>query len=466
MCDPHPKLKENDIYCFFFNNSMGAATELVSMAAIKLLIIAMIALKNGCKNNNDFGKTNQIDQMELEEFNKADKRRGSQERKGVVEQSIAKMNRIFNTAFFVELMISAQIDILISAYSNIREFWLYPFKYLINSMTSLFMVFFYLWMMRKIIHRSIRLENYRKKYGNYKCMKLRKWRFLKSEYKDGASGLGLYIHEVFFVRDFLMCFFLVMFLDNPLIQILPTLFFYLISLGIQIVKQPFESKIMNFLSVINQSVYVIILVIGLILKLAGDKITLKQSEDYFGYFMIVISTVIVAVNIIMGLIDTLFTLRDIWRRYCSKEGKTKKDKLLGKKKGKEATRASRGRSQSNESELNLKQEQEVFVEDHDFRKPNQGKRKKKSLKHSKRHHNKSLIASPFSQFVGNRQDKKQKKKKRKQKERSKKDHSDVDDSRFKQESKQSKTPTASKAKSKEQSSPKKRSVSRLLHNND
>ena len=72
------------------------------------------------------------------------------------------------------------------------------------------------------------------------------------------------------LRDFLLCFFIVMFLEVPLLQVIPSLALFLIIFVVHIRSRVYESSCLNFITSINEGTFVVVLAIALVLEILGS----------------------------------------------------------------------------------------------------------------------------------------------------------------------------------------------------
>lgn len=84
-----------------------------------------------------------------------------------------------------------------NVFVNIRSFWVKPFDLFWNSAISAAILYFYLRLMYILGWNSIKLELYKKRFGNYDChhadANLKRWGFLKDdlkkESKESTAGI-------------------------------------------------------------------------------------------------------------------------------------------------------------------------------------------------------------------------------------------------------------------------------------
>ena len=265
---PHEILEENEIGCLFLNNSASALMEVTICLSIKLLVIALLT-----KIRKHKKKVKPDSQKVFDEEEDLPLTPKNPEESSLISRIVYKLNLVFNMAFFVEMMISMQIDILLSVFSNLREYWIYPASIFFNTAFSFIMLFFYCALVKIIAHKSIKLAVLARK-GTLESYKnegfVKTWGFLKGDYKDGVSGLASFLHELIALRDFLLCFFIVMFLEVPLLQVIPSLALFLIIFVVHIRSRVYESSCLNFITSINEGTFVVVLAIALVLEILGS----------------------------------------------------------------------------------------------------------------------------------------------------------------------------------------------------
>lgn len=175
-----------------------------------------------------------------------------------------------NLEFFTNLALAVQIDLIVNVFVNIRSFWVKPFPLFYNSMLSMAIALIYVRLMYILGWNSVKLEIYKKRFGDYDCHQadsnLSRWGFLKEDLKTSSketiSGI---ISQYQMIRDFFICFFTIFFMDYPFFQIIPNILLFATSLYISVKYKPFESKFMNFLTIVNETAYLIVLIVFLVL---------------------------------------------------------------------------------------------------------------------------------------------------------------------------------------------------------
>ena len=139
-----------------------------------------------------------------------------------VVSMIVKLNNILNLAFYSELAMAVHMDLLMAVFANMRSFWVNPFVMFLNSMLSLGILVFYARMIYIVMGKSMEFENYKKVHGSYPEgdeveQSLKKWGFLKEEVNKDLSGSAAMINQLQFLRDFLLVFFVLIFIEYPLL---------------------------------------------------------------------------------------------------------------------------------------------------------------------------------------------------------------------------------------------------------
>lgn len=88
-------------------------------------------------------------------------------KQGCVYRFFAKISSYLNFGFVINSLLAIQIDMLMPALVNARSLWVDPFKLLVNSFLSFFVLLVYMNLAKKLMIKSYFLEKYRKRYGRY-----------------------------------------------------------------------------------------------------------------------------------------------------------------------------------------------------------------------------------------------------------------------------------------------------------
>ena len=115
---------------------------------------------------------------------------------------------------------------------------------------------------------------------------------------------------------------------------------YISSLTVSLKFKPFENKFMNFLTITNELAYITVLTFFLVLAVMGDSLTAKQRYDRFGYPMMGLVAITMAINMIVCIIQVICVL---------KESLSKKKVAKEETAGSDIKKSSNGKMNLNES---------------------------------------------------------------------------------------------------------------------
>lgn len=234
-CKLDEKFIENEMDCWILNNAGNIFIQLFLALIFKLIIIFAENKINSMKNAQK------------------------------AQKIIKKVDHYFNLAFFVNFMIASNMDLNLSAFINLRNFWVKPFNMFINSVLSVITILIYLRLVVMLINKGMKLKKILlkiQKQENLKQKKISKdrirrrensgldllndssilslrnspedqkhaemeekvkqeddrmldWIFLGDELKDNLDLIPQLIYQMQFTREFFLCFIIVFFIDYP-----------------------------------------------------------------------------------------------------------------------------------------------------------------------------------------------------------------------------------------------------------
>lgn len=114
----------------------------------------------------------------------------------------------------------------------------------------------------------------------------------------------------------------------PLLQIIPNILLFSSSLYISLKYKPFENKFMNFLTVVNEMSYILVLCFFLVLNLINKSLSPRDRYYKFGYPMILLVAITMLINMVVCLVQAISGFIDLMKE-CKNKRKAKKvkDKL-------------------------------------------------------------------------------------------------------------------------------------------
>lgn len=257
----------------------------------------------------------------------------------------SKVNNGMNFGFLVEFLAAIQLDLIMAIFINMRNLWVRPFIVWVSSLLSFIFLVVYIMLSYYQVKYSIELE--RRKQMNLKLnpekymlekMKagqtdgkevdlyeiddiedpaLKRWGFLKELIRPDASFISGILPDLVFAKDFLVGFFIVSFVEYPLLQMVPSIFLFVSSTVLLFKHKPFKSKSILVAAMLNELTYSIILVIFLIFHFVQSSMSFMQKYNSFGYILIGILVISILINVAIGFVEAYLRLKE----RCSKKEK-------------------------------------------------------------------------------------------------------------------------------------------------
>lgn len=308
--DFHPVLESNDVNCFFLNNTGAVLTQMIIIAFISLLLYTLLNPKKRTKDKLP---------LHLKVF--------------------FFLRKNLGLSFWFDFLTGIQLEILIASFINFRDFFVYPFYNFLNSILSASFVIAYIVISIhafEIINRSI---EYR-----YKAIKtaeseeedeyekeerelfLEKYEFLIEDLKATSfQKYSCYIEHVLIIRNIMIPFSVIIFLNMSMVQIVVPLLFFSITLVLAIRSPPYKKTRKNFLLIANDACYTMLFLFCLIIKIdKKNKISQELKYNVFGFSMIVICLICITVNVLVGFYELYLSIKKIMtKKKKSQEAKRK-----------------------------------------------------------------------------------------------------------------------------------------------
>jgi hypothetical protein len=160
--------------------------------------------------------------------------------------------------------------------------------------------------------------------------KLQKWKFLKGELVSKRTILAGMTTELLMVKELLVAFFIVMFVELPALQIVPALLLFLLAFVHVLRNKVFKSKIVYYTCLLNEATFCIVTFVFFLYYLFGGSMSMNARYNYFGWGLISLILVTVLCNVILGTVGGYYTIKEL----CCKKKNEKQvaDKKQLKKK--------------------------------------------------------------------------------------------------------------------------------------
>jgi hypothetical protein len=288
MCSLHPLLEGQDFGCLVLNNVGNLLIEILIYVLAKLVIQLLICSQR--KSQKDSGKKTKFANF------------------------LSKANGFLSRAFFIEFMIALHMDLNMASSINLRNFWVLPFPLFAGSMIALVVIVAYGYLIRKLLSNSIRLERKLqrlKKITNETethsrnrplakkdspsskekdiqrkldpiCEVLKKeieedqYGFLKENRHEDSTFIGGIINEIILCRDYIVAINILLFLEYPVLQMLPSIGLFLGVFYLLLKNKAYNSKLMYYTVLLNESSYTVFFFLYFVFHLVQDSMTEKS----------------------------------------------------------------------------------------------------------------------------------------------------------------------------------------------
>ena len=342
-CQPHKKVTENEKKCMLINNGILK----FFLQPLMYLIIKLVCYMVRIKSRRDVVKEASEEQRNRRRstrfpFGPQGKSRrssavshvlGNQEAKSWLQSSLNFIYREINLGFWFEVFSGMQISLLISTLINLRNSNFRFFLSGLNTIIAGVILVLYLCVSSVLVLRSYQVSLRKTMVKEKRAMKNqnlrrpslshskgvennekdqettkvhRRWKFLTKELKDGLKNpIAKHIVAVIFIKDFVIIFVILVFLNQPRIQISIPLTINTVILITIIMSRPFKEKLKNcfkFVDSASETLNLIIFTLLLIFKQKDEKFKYK----YIGTLMVIFMIVTLTAYIILSFIDFTF----------------------------------------------------------------------------------------------------------------------------------------------------------------
>jgi hypothetical protein len=374
-CKENSVLYKNELSCYFFNTAGSMILHLFIYVFIKLVLLIIIygflksrvpeykakyvgkskqkrsSLKNGEKLDQ---KTNKIDtkndQVSLEKSESISENSEKKESCGyTLGYILYVIHWNTNIKFLFMIVAVFQIDFLISGFTNLRflnlssGFGIISFIFSILTIGFIaFLILLSFLKLRQIINLkdSIKLdyEKQGKSFSEKETQEnvqeelkekisekpeLELWQFLIENLEVGLSGAWMNAIVFFNAKEFLQVLFIVIFIGNTYIQLIPCIILGVLHLGILLWKRPYEGILRNILNSITEACVLALFVVFLALHIKRHTITEKESTQIGK--LIIAFVILIIVRCIVDLVIGIIELIKVIRANCCQKKKQEKN---------------------------------------------------------------------------------------------------------------------------------------------
>lgn len=141
--------------------------------------------------------------------------------------------------------------------------------------------------------------------------KLQKYKFLKGDLKSSRELIGGMTTELLMLKDLLVAFFIVLFVENPLLQILPSLTLFGACFAIILKFRVFKSKILLCTHLLNEGTFTVVTLVFFLYYVAGGSMSMNARYNYFGWGLISLIIITVVLNLVLGFMSAYYTIKEV-----------------------------------------------------------------------------------------------------------------------------------------------------------
>ena len=138
-----------------------------------------------------------------------------------------------------------------------------------------------------------------------------RWVFLIERLKKNQSFLAKNFRVILFIKDTVICFFVMMFLEVPFLQIVPVVMYYWFLLAVAYKNQPFEYSTINLMVNTSESLNCLIMMLFFVMFLFQGKMDEKLKYEYIGNLVILLIFIGILFYIIFGIIKSVMSYRQM-----------------------------------------------------------------------------------------------------------------------------------------------------------
>lgn len=241
--------------------------------------------------------------------------------------------------FFFQLMVGFHMDLLMGIFANLRFANTVSGFGLVNLILAILTLLFLGGLLGVSILKQRRIEQALselkssssspreiKQASTLRQNKLLKkspetkfWYFQKEGIKTKLSGYSCYYYQWNIAKEILTIFFVLIFVDYPLVQLIPLLVMTAGSIAFLIFKRPLDSALMNIFTIVVEFLYFLLFVGLLVFKLTSESVSRGSMSKYDGVTMIVIVCLILGAFITLGICQTVYSIYLLCRKKPQKK---------------------------------------------------------------------------------------------------------------------------------------------------
>lgn len=217
-----------------------------------------------------------------------------------------------NTKFLHNTLLTFQLDLLLAAFTNLRFLQSEGFFGILNFILSSSIVILYFGtivisfgkfrMINLFDSQTVQELTHTEKYIR---SGLKNWDFLKEELNPGLNGFWQYFMQFQMLKEFLISFFVIVFIQNTYLQLVPLLILFTFTIVGLLVKKPFSKKLDNLFMAFVELMYFIIFGLFLVLHVKRDTLDPETKFKLYGYGICAIVAIVIISHLVLGIYSSI-----------------------------------------------------------------------------------------------------------------------------------------------------------------
>lgn len=234
---------------------------------------------------------------------------------------ILRLDHVMHIQFFFQLMMGFHMNFLMGIFANLRFANTNSGFGYVNLILTILTLLFLGGLLAVSILKQRRIEQiigelkhhphtpeemklpktHRQNIYIMKVPETRYWLFQKRGTSTKLEGLACYYYQWNILKEILTIFFVLIFIDYPLVQLTPLLLMTAASISFLLSVRPFETTVRNIFTIVVEILYFILFLGLLILRLTSESLSLEARYKYLGVPMIVLICLILGAFITLGI---------------------------------------------------------------------------------------------------------------------------------------------------------------------
>lgn len=302
-CNLHAKLLENDVSCISLNTVGFNLAYIGTVYIVKMIVYAPVFLYNSLKSNKKNEKHTNFKSCLL-----------------VILGIIRWINNKLDEVFYYWFYKSMEIELFLGSWTTIKSLRVISFWSIFSNLTLVF--FFIHSLLCTLLTVKVFMTYYlpreegffnKKTIKEYKKSNKKLITLFESQLRP-HTNFGILIFLSSSLRDVILPFVLIYFVRYPLGQIISSLIFFTLILGILLLTRPFTTILENSIELFNTVSFIIILIIFLILYLLEGKLSIPEINFYFGYLIVSILVLMTLFNFIYLIYCGIVAAKEYYSR--------------------------------------------------------------------------------------------------------------------------------------------------------